>query len=169
MPSHSKPVVTDSGSTVSVGVNSQTLITIFGVNTDFSWSLQLRSSLSDALSRQVATSARKQKVQAALKDGNSNVQSSSSFDGVQKESLYLENDSTKKTIVWGPFDEQMTIELSFFHQDSDTDDWEPSSHSTNDLQTAISLIPIDDGENEDENYQNTILNVTRMTRLSDNT
>lgn len=149
MPSHSKPVVTDSGSTVSVGVNSQTLITIFGV----------------------ATSARKQKVQAALKDGNSNVQSSSSFDGVQKESLYLENDSTKKTIVWGPFDEQMTIELSFFHQDSDTDDWEPSSvksdkmkeHSTNDLQTAISLIPIDDGENEDENYQNTILNVTRMT------
>ncbi|KIJ95040.1 hypothetical protein K443DRAFT_134551 [Laccaria amethystina LaAM-08-1] len=149
MPSHSKPVVTDSdsGSTVSVSVNPQTLITIFGV----------------------ATSARKQKVQAELKDGNSNVQSSSSFDGVQKESLYLEDDSTKKTIVWGPFDEQMTIELSFSHQDSGEDDWEPSSHSTNDLQTAISLIPIDDGENDDENYQNTILNVTRMTGLSDNT
>jgi hypothetical protein len=93
------------------------------------------------------------------------VQSSSSFDGVQKESLYLEDDSTKKTIVWGPFDEQMTIELSFSHQDAGKDDWEPSSvksdkmkeassilillkhlndgsqqHSTNDLQTAISLV-----------------------------
>jgi len=128
MPSHSKPVITDSGngSTVSVSVNPQTLITIFGV----------------------ATSARKQKVQAELKDANSNVQSSASFDGVQKESLYLENDSTKKTIVWGPFNAQMTVELSFSYQDSDTDDWEPSSvkgnkmkeHSTNDLQTAISLV-----------------------------
>lgn len=69
----------------------------------------------------MATSAYKQKVQADLQDTNSAVQSSSTFDGVQKESLYLETDSTKKAIVWGPFDAQMTLKLSFSHQDSDSD------------------------------------------------
>ena len=93
-----------------------------------------------ALSRQVATSARKQKVQAEVKDANSNVQSSASFDGVQSESLYLEDDSTKKTIVWGPFDAQTTIELSFYHQDSDTDDWEPSSVIDDKMKEVSSIL-----------------------------
>ncbi|KJA20475.1 hypothetical protein HYPSUDRAFT_43178 [Hypholoma sublateritium FD-334 SS-4] len=161
MPSHSKPVVSDDGSTVSVSVNPQTLITIFGV----------------------ATSTHKQKVQAELRDANSAVKSASTFDsdGEKKESLYIEADNTKKAIVWGPFDAQTTVTLSFSHLDDDDDDsdggddaepsWTASGvvvakmkeHSTDDLQTAISLIPVDDGENEDRNYQNTIFNVTRMT------
>jgi hypothetical protein len=79
------------------------------------------------LSRQVATATCNQKVQAELKDADSNVKSTSLLDGVQKESLYLEDDSTKKTIIWGPFDEQMTVELTFSHKNPDTDDWDPSS------------------------------------------
>lgn len=50
------------------------------------------------------------------------MQSSSIFDGVQKESLYLESDSAKKAIVWGPFDAQTTVKLSFSHQDDDDSD-----------------------------------------------
>lgn len=89
---------------------------------------------------QVATSACKQKVQAEVKDANSNVQSSASFDGVQKESLYLEDDSTKKTIIWGPFDAETSVELSFSHQDSDTDDWEPSSVKSDKIKEASSIL-----------------------------
>lgn len=68
------------------------------------------------------------------------MQSSAAFDGVQKESLYLEDDSTKKTIVWGPFDAQMTVTLSFYHQDSDTDDWEPSSVKVDKMKEASSIL-----------------------------
>lgn len=123
MPSHSKPVVT-STTIVSVSVNPHTLITIFGVNIHI---LRLhRETQRSTLFRQVSTSESKQKVQAELQDGNSDVQSSASFDGVQRESLYLEDDSTKKAIVWGPFDAQMTVTLSLCYQDSGTDDWKPS-------------------------------------------
>ena len=94
-----------------------------------------------ALSRQVAaTSPRKQRVQAEVIDANSNVLNSTTLYGEQKESLYLEDDSTKNTIVWGPFDALTTVELSFSSLDSDTGDWEPSSVESDKIKEASSIL-----------------------------
>ena len=141
MPSHSKPVVSDDGSSVSVSINPQTLITIFGVNM-FIHTFR-RETHRCASSPQVATSAYKQKVQAELQDANSAVQSSSTFDGVQKESLYLESDSTKKAIVWGPFDAQMTLKLSFSHQDDDSDSDDSDTDDADEPSWVASSVIVD--------------------------
>jgi len=141
MPSHSKPVITDSD-TVSVSINPQTLITIFGVNLSILF-FTADVAHHNVLSCQVATSTCNQKVQAELKDADSNVQSTAVLDGMQKESLYLEDNSTKKTIVWGPFDAQMTVELAFSHQNPDTDDWDPSSIKADKMKEANDIFLVD--------------------------
>ncbi|KDR71798.1 hypothetical protein GALMADRAFT_143583 [Galerina marginata CBS 339.88] len=167
LPSHFKPVVIFRGQTklpplvgtticgvapghvVIVKVNPQTVVTLFGLVTA-TWS---------------------QKAKAELIDSDRDSQATVFFDGVDRESLVLDSDSSTKSITWGPFDDQMTIELTFYHKAQAGDSWTISGIKTDkmkeylddDLKTAVTLIPIDDGGHGDQDYQNTTFNVTRMT------
>ncbi|KJA20476.1 hypothetical protein HYPSUDRAFT_203789 [Hypholoma sublateritium FD-334 SS-4] len=167
VPSHFKPVVTYRGQTklpplahsdicgvaagwvVIVKVNPQTVVTLFGLVTA-SWS---------------------QKAKAELIDSKQNSKSTVFFDGKDKESLCLDSDSSTKSITWGPFDEQMTVELTFYHKTGVGASWDISAikadkmkeYLDDDLKTAVTLIPIDDGGHGNQDYQNTTFNVTRMT------
>jgi len=110
-PSHYRPVVIERGQTklpplkggvdggvkyghiMSVSVNPKTVVTISGV---------------------VTGAQRYQKVKAELIDATSNSITTVYFDGIQSEPLYLDGNTDEKSITWGPFDAQMTIELTFY-------------------------------------------------------
>ncbi|KAJ7834402.1 Fungalysin metallopeptidase-domain-containing protein [Mycena leptocephala] len=114
----------------------------------------------------------KQKVKAELLDTLSlKSQAIEFFDGQGRESLVIHSTS-EKALTWGPFDNQMTVELTFYHDEQEGYNWLPfstiigdkmSEFLAYDLQTAISVIPIDDGGHGFQDYQNTTLTVNRMT------
>lgn len=39
----------------------------------------------------------------------------------------MDSDSSKKSITWGPFDEQMTVELTFYHKTGVGASWDISA------------------------------------------
>ncbi|KAJ7724655.1 hypothetical protein B0H16DRAFT_1595892 [Mycena metata] len=135
------------GDIVSISIATQTIVTIFGVVTA-DWS---------------------QKVKAELLDPTTlDSQAIITLDGQSRESLLVDSTSNK-TITWGPFDKEMSVELTFYHKKDTV--WTLSNIKYNkmkefvadDLKTAISLIPVDDGGHGLQDYQNTTLNVSRMT------
>ncbi|KAF8812174.1 hypothetical protein BYT27DRAFT_7183069 [Phlegmacium glaucopus] len=136
-----------SGRIVSVSINSQTVVTIFGV----------------------VNSRWNQVVQANLIGPDMGPPTTVLFDGRFGESLQpiSPDEPAEKTITWGPFDEQMTIELIFFHWGhgglniSTIKDDKMKEYTSNDLRIAATLIPIQvDGDGDDVQVS---FNVTRMT------
>ena len=60
-------------------------------------------------------------------DSKQNSKSTVFFDGKDKESLSLDSDLSTKSVTWGPFDEQMIIELTFYHKTGVGASWEISA------------------------------------------
>ena len=68
-----------------------------------------------------------QKAKAELIDSKQDSKATVFFDGVDKESLYLDSNSSTKSITWGLFDEQMTVELTFYHKMGVSASWDIST------------------------------------------
>ncbi|KAJ7214926.1 hypothetical protein GGX14DRAFT_359912 [Mycena pura] len=65
----------------------------------------------------------RQKVKAELLDTLSQKsQTTVFFDGEGRGSLHVESTSNK-ALIWGPFDNQMTIELTFYNKRQQGDAW----------------------------------------------
>ncbi|KAJ7742533.1 hypothetical protein B0H16DRAFT_1562905 [Mycena metata] len=82
------------GRVVSIGVEPQTIVTIFGITTAM-WSQKVKAELLDAAS---LTS------QAIV-----------FWEGWSRKSLIVD-DTSNETITWGPYDKKMMVELTFFHK-----------------------------------------------------
>jgi extracellular elastinolytic metalloproteinase len=169
MPAHSKlsiitrnniPIIKDSGENsgatttgdlVSISVDPQTVVTLFGV----------------------ATASWPQKVKVELLDKDLKPIGSTRFlDGVNRESLLVQDATTpEKTITLDPSGAKTTVEATFYHKKNDEEGWKVSTikkdkikEFTDDaLESAISLVPVDDGGHGVQDYQNTTLNISRMT------
>ena len=76
--------------------------------------------------QQLVTVTWSQKVKAELIDSKQTSKATVFFDGVDKESLYLDSDSSTKSITLGPFVEQMTVELTFYHKTGVGASWDIS-------------------------------------------
>ncbi|KIJ95036.1 hypothetical protein K443DRAFT_109440, partial [Laccaria amethystina LaAM-08-1] len=116
--------------------------------------------------QQLVTATWSQKAKAELINSKQDSQATVFFDGVDKESLCLDSDSSTSSITWGPFDEQMTVELTFYHKTGVGASWDISAIKADKMKEVLLmgfLIPIDDGGHGDQDYQNTTFNVTRMT------
>ena len=86
---------------------------------------------------QVVNATSTQRVKADLIDGDDNSQKVAVFEGVSQGSLHLEDDSTKKAVTWGPFDELMTVELTFQYEDDSS--WKFSTIETNKIKEVNSF------------------------------
>jgi len=91
-----------------------------------------------------------------------------SLDGAGREFLVNPKNSLK-TVTWGPFEDTVKVELTFYHKKGDS--WTLSTikedkmkeFTDNALQSVVSLIPVDDGGHGAVDYQNIIANVSRTT------
>ncbi|KAJ7883357.1 hypothetical protein B0H13DRAFT_1628575, partial [Mycena leptocephala] len=111
----------------------------------------------------IVTADWKQKVKAELLDTLSlKSQAIEFFDGQGRESLVIHSTS-EKALTWGPFDNQMTVELTFYHDEQEGYNWLPFSTIIERLIPPSEQIPIDDGGHGFQDYQNTTLTVNRMT------
>jgi extracellular elastinolytic metalloproteinase len=87
----------------------------------------------------------KQKVKAELLDTLSlKSQAIEFFDGQGRKSLVVESTS-QKALTWGPFDNQMTVELTFYHMEQEGNVWLPISTIKGDKMLEVSDFPLGRG------------------------
>ena len=92
--------------------------------------------------KQLVTATWSQKAKAELIDSNQDSKDTVFFDGVDKESLCLDTDSSTKSITWGPYDEQMTVELTFYHKTGAGASWDISAIKTDKMKEVLFLYHI---------------------------
>jgi len=147
-PSSDQPS-TGTGTVALIDINPQTVVTIFGT----------------------ATALWEQKAKVELLEKDLTTKTTVFLDGQGRESLResLVDPNSLKAVTWGPFDDLKKVQLTFYHKKDG--DWNISTikegkiklFTDEDLQSAVSLIPVDDGGHGVQDYQNIIANVSRTT------